>query len=120
MFKPGLVPEDRLKLLNSSGDVVKEHLGLPEEIKVHDMWERHAVVYDILEIVIGYQMQTRFVVKIDQTWTHEQPLTHLAKIPTKNVSQLDIVDMSGTPWHYPEDRQLTSTLVVRVRPFPVK
>ena len=114
-----LVPDDRLKPLSSTGEPLQEELGIPDEIHVQDVWEKHAVVYDILDIVIGDTEQTRFIVKIDQTWTHDQLLAHLAKILSKNETQLQLLTLNGNTWHYPEDRQHTCTVLVKVMPTPV-
>ena len=114
-----MVPADRLRLFNMAGELLHENLGIPEEIKVHDMWEKHAVVYDILDIAMDDDPHTRFMVKIDQTWTNDQLVSHLSKIMSKDERQLRLSDLAGAPWRYPDDRHRTSTIMVKVVPQPV-
>ena len=114
-----LVPEDRLKLFNAGGELLQEDMGIPDEVYVHDMWERHSAVYDILDVVSGETDQVRFMIQIDQTWTQEHLLSHPARILSKHPTQLALTDMNDRPWLYPEYRLQTSTIKVKIAPLYV-
>ena len=45
-----LIPADRLKPMNNIGECLQEHLVVPHEVEVRDMWEKHAAVCDILDV----------------------------------------------------------------------
>ena len=114
-----MVPADRLRVTNDQDQALSEHRGLPDEVKVYDMFEKHATVYDVLDIIVEGSPQRRFMIKVDQTWTHDDVVLHLATIMQKEQSQVKLLDMTGIPWKYPEDARRTSTVVLRLDPTHV-
>ena len=104
--------EHRIRIVSLEGQPLPLHLATPTEIKVQDVWERDEVHYDVMDVMVRGEEQVKFVIRVDQLWTHAQLVQYLAKILSKSPLHLFLTDAQGTLWHYPEDRRRTTSIVV--------
>ena len=108
------MPQDRLRIYNTMGELVPEHLAVPSHVRVQDAWERVSATYDVLDVKIDNADQLNFILKVDQLWDHQTLVAYIAKILGKTSAQIHLTDAQGAVWHYPEDRLSVTPLVQQI------
>ena len=85
-------------------------------MRAQDAWEKEVGLFAVIDDLLAGDDSVKFAVRVDQTWSHPQLVSYLARIMGKVPSQITTTDSQGAHWRYPEDRLRANKVVVTVVP----